>query len=364
MRYGLVTLVILALAALPAGAQAPADDTQPVVTCAGDDGSWHASNVTIGCTAADPETDIPDPADQAFNLGTSVAPGVETSNASTDSREVCNGDASPDCVLAGPISGIKVDQHEPDNPAQIRSSDHIVGKWSRDRSIAMTFTSGVDGGSGVDGFSRAWTRIDGFDPDTIKDLEQGARSATSARLGNGRWYFHIRTRDNVGNWGFTAQRGPYLIDFARPSARALSGTGKTGKSLRLRYRTADNNHRTREKVTISRGGSTLRTWNRGMAAASWSNVQSILWTPASAGQFSLCVRAWDPAGNNRHDCAAISVTNPAPPPSRCDPSYPTVCIPSPPPDLDCADVRFQDFVVRQPDPHGFDGDHDGRGCES
>jgi micrococcal nuclease len=57
--------------------------------------------------------------------------------------------------------------------------------------------------------------------------------------------------------------------------------------------------------------------------------------------------------------------SPAPPPQRsCDPSYPTVCIPSPPPDLDCADVPYQDFAVVPPDPHHFDGDHDGIGCES
>src|SRR5439155_12877481 len=37
----------------------------------------------------------------------------------------------------------------------------------------------------------------------------------------------------------------------------------------------------------------------------------------------------------------------------CDPSYPTVCIPPPPPDLDCADVPYQDFEVLPPDPHGF-----------
>ncbi|HXF57707.1 MAG TPA: thermonuclease family protein [Actinomycetota bacterium] len=48
----------------------------------------------------------------------------------------------------------------------------------------------------------------------------------------------------------------------------------------------------------------------------------------------------------------------------CDPSYPDVCIPPPPPDLDCADVPFEDFRVEGPDPHGFDGDGDGVGCET
>lgn len=58
---------------------------------------------------------------------------------------------------------------------------------------------------------------------------------------------------------------------------------------------------------------------------------------------------------------------PAPPPtagSGCDPSYPGVCIPPAPPDLDCGDISYRRFEVRPPDPHRFDGDHDGIGCES
>ena len=48
----------------------------------------------------------------------------------------------------------------------------------------------------------------------------------------------------------------------------------------------------------------------------------------------------------------------------CDPSYPTVCIPPPPPDLDCKDIPYRRFAVRPPDPHHFDGGGDGVGCES
>ena len=50
--------------------------------------------------------------------------------------------------------------------------------------------------------------------------------------------------------------------------------------------------------------------------------------------------------------------------SACDPAYPTVCIPPPPPDLDCGDIPFRNFKVLAPDPHHFDGDHDGIGCET
>jgi uncharacterized protein YraI len=49
--------------------------------------------------------------------------------------------------------------------------------------------------------------------------------------------------------------------------------------------------------------------------------------------------------------------------TNCDPSYPTVCIPPRPPDLDCGEIPYRRFQVIGSDPHGFDGDNDGIGCE-
>jgi competence protein ComEC len=54
---------------------------------------------------------------------------------------------------------------------------------------------------------------------------------------------------------------------------------------------------------------------------------------------------------------------PAPAAGTCDPSYPDVCIPPPPPDLDCPQVPHRDFRVLPPDPHRFDAARDGIGCE-
>jgi hypothetical protein len=54
---------------------------------------------------------------------------------------------------------------------------------------------------------------------------------------------------------------------------------------------------------------------------------------------------------------------PPPPVGNCAPSYPP-----PPPDLNCADIPYTNFTVlwdvADPDPHHFDGDHDGIGCET
>jgi hypothetical protein len=56
---------------------------------------------------------------------------------------------------------------------------------------------------------------------------------------------------------------------------------------------------------------------------------------------------------------------------KCSASYPDVCIPPPPPYLNCPGgdgsppyTTHRNFRVLQPDPHGFDGNNDGWGCTS
>lgn len=48
----------------------------------------------------------------------------------------------------------------------------------------------------------------------------------------------------------------------------------------------------------------------------------------------------------------------------CEPSYPTLCLPSPPPDLNCPQIPYNDFAAVPPDAHHLDADNDGIACES
>jgi len=57
------------------------------------------------------------------------------------------------------------------------------------------------------------------------------------------------------------------------------------------------------------------------------------------------------------------LTPATPPTDGCDPAYPDVCSPPPPPDLDCGEIAHHNFTVLAPDPHRFDRDSDGVGCE-
>jgi micrococcal nuclease len=54
------------------------------------------------------------------------------------------------------------------------------------------------------------------------------------------------------------------------------------------------------------------------------------------------------------------------PTGKCDANYAGGCVPPPPPDLDCADIRALAIApvrVVGSDPHRLDGDNDGLGCE-
>jgi endonuclease YncB( thermonuclease family) len=76
--------------------------------------------------------------------------------------------------------------------------------------------------------------------------------------------------------------------------------------------------------------------------------------------------------NLENDQAAASTIVPGGayglPGNECDPAYPTVCIPPPPPDLDCADFApTRNFPLKgnvaNYDPHHLDGNGDGIACQ-
>ena len=79
-----------------------------------------------------------------------------------------------------------------------------------------------------------------------------------------------------------------------------------------------------------------------------------LWGACETGFFPV----FDAPPMNPPTAAPLSL-----PESGCDPAYPDVCIPPPPPDLSCRDVPHARFRVLPPDPHMFDGNRDGVACE-
>jgi microsomal dipeptidase-like Zn-dependent dipeptidase len=120
------------------------DTTPPRVTCGAADGQWHGANVSIACTATDDGAGLANAADTAFSLVTSVPAGTETTDAFTNSREVC--DAAGNCATAAAIGGNKIDL-KPPAVAVTRTPEPNDQGWNN-VDVVATFTAS-DGGSGV-----------------------------------------------------------------------------------------------------------------------------------------------------------------------------------------------------------------------
>lgn len=114
--------------------------------------------------------------------------------------------------------------------------------------------------------------------------------------------------------------------------------------------------------------------NAALVAGGYALVTTFAPNVAHAEEFIALARAaredgrglWAACGGDPSGAPAPPPA-PSPPPAAggpCDASYPGVCIPTAPPDLDCGDVAERRFAVVPPDPHRFDGDGDGVGCES
>lgn len=143
------------------------DQTDPDVSCGTADTDWHATDVSIACTASDATSGLADTADASFDLMTSVPDGTEDNNASTGTHEVC--DDAGNCVTAGPISGNMVDKKAP----QLSGCDSPDGLWHASNvTLYCTYT---DGGSGP-----ASQQVD-----LSTNIDDGVEDANAAASANG-----------------------------------------------------------------------------------------------------------------------------------------------------------------------------------
>jgi hypothetical protein len=122
---------------------------------------------------------------------------------------------APGAAHYGPI---QIDATPPFNPSGL-SADRLPGVWSNDRTVDVQWAGANGAVSGLDGYSFLWDSYPDTIPDETKECEETVTGATSAALADGKdWYFHLRTRDNAGNWNSSAVHlGPFLIDGSAPA---------------------------------------------------------------------------------------------------------------------------------------------------
>jgi hypothetical protein len=165
------------------------DFIPPSVSCGAADGAWHATDVSIPCTASDIGSGLADPADAAFSLSTSVPAGTETDDAQTGTRTVC--DLAGNCTAAGPIAGNKVDKKAP----AITIVQPAAAQYVHSATLTLDYAV-VDGGSGLNAFT---SLLDGGATLAGHGLQDGQPISLLTELPLGLHTFRIDATDNVGN---------------------------------------------------------------------------------------------------------------------------------------------------------------------
>lgn len=202
-----------------------------------------------------------------------------------------------------------------------------------------------------------------FEQIAVLNEDESARVIGTDEFGD--WY-EIRTDDGQEGWvaasvveTFGGRIGPTASPTPRPRITAEPGTTQLRVTIHLAYVRSGPGQNYPVIDTVS-GESTVTVLGQA-SNGTWFNIRL---SNGRAGWIGATVT--EPVGGWTPDEIGIAGTIPAPPPTpqnNCDPAYPTVCIPSPPPDLDCRDIPHQSFTVLPPDPHLFDGNENGLGCE-
>jgi hypothetical protein len=192
------------------------------------------------------------------------------------------------------LGPFKIDTVAPTNPTTFGGS-HTPGVWDNDPTVFVNWSGATDtGGSGVHGYSYSWTSLSNSLPDTTEDTT--GTSDTSPTLGssNSQW-FHVRTRDNAGNWSAAAaHRGAFYIDTALPSSSVNSPSSSGSTSFSVFWSGSDSHSGIDNFDVQYRDKTTSGSWTTWKSATSST---SSTFNATSGHIYEFRSRARDNAGN-------------------------------------------------------------------
>jgi hypothetical protein len=190
------------------------DTTPPTFSCASPDGLWHASDVSIACTASDSGSGLNANSPASFTLTTSVAAGTETANAQTGTQLLC--DNAGNCTTAGPIGPIKVDKKAP----QITIAAPVAANaYVFNQSVAANYAC-TDGGSGL--------------ATCVGPVASGSNLDTAAV---GAKTFTVNAADAVGNT--SSQTVNYNVAYGACLLYDATHAAKSGSTIPIKFQLCD-----------------------------------------------------------------------------------------------------------------------------
>jgi hypothetical protein len=166
------------------------DDIPPFASCASPDGLWHATDVSLHCTAGDTFSGLANSADASFNVTTSVLAGTDNSNAFTNSRTIF--DVAGNFTTRGPLGPNMVDK----KPPVVGISSPTATQYTHSSTLTLNFSVTDGTGSGVNTITPT---MDGSGTIGGSPITNGMTINLLTTLPLGSNTFAVGATDNVGN---------------------------------------------------------------------------------------------------------------------------------------------------------------------
>jgi len=127
-------------------------------------------------------------------------------------------DWAGNCTSTEHLGPFWIESQPPSGPSALASTSHSVNVWTTNTTVNMQWSGASDGGSGVQGYSVLFDTNATSNPDAIPDVAHGTDPHSYGdTLGEGVYWFHIRTCDAAGNCSTAQHSGPYKIDSTAPT---------------------------------------------------------------------------------------------------------------------------------------------------
>ena len=182
--------------------------------------NWNVGTLTVG---GNRELSV-----SVISPWNAIGSNVIALQASVSSSEATRINTANDTQLV--TTSLILESTSPSNPT-LSSPTHTTeqwGVWSQDRTVDVTWPAiGANGGaaddnSGVAGYSTLWTTNPLTTPPPSTNTVVSTTASTSPTLSNGMsHWFHLRTRDQAGNWTPPIHLGPFYIDDTDPSSTPM-----------------------------------------------------------------------------------------------------------------------------------------------
>lgn len=114
------------------------------------------------------------------------------------------------------------DTTPPPAPSTSSSTHPSTSDWYANDDPCFSFSA--SDASGIEGYSYHVDQTSSVKPDNIRDTTGSSACLTNAATSDGDWYFHVRAKDNAGNWGTDWTDRRFRVDMTAPPTPSISSS--------------------------------------------------------------------------------------------------------------------------------------------